>query len=46
MRKFAIIASLAIVGAAPQAAQADVYAACYYQNGNNAGEGSSPTGGL
>jgi hypothetical protein len=34
MKKLAIIASLAMVAAIPQAARADVYAACYYQDGN------------
>lgn len=34
MRKFAIVALLALVVSLPQTAQADVYAACYYQDGN------------
>jgi hypothetical protein len=34
MRTFANIALLALAAAFPQVAQADVYAACYYQDGN------------
>ena len=34
MRKFATIALLTLAAAFPQVAQADVYAACFYQDGN------------